>query len=130
MTINILVGQTTKQSNNYKSSMDTIRQIFEDYVQYSESTDSKSNQAAMTRSLHRTQLVTDPLDLELLINIWLYYDPTDFPSIPIVKKILKDSRPQSIDAVNRRIKNKRPNESSDTAPYADLSKLLTFLQTD
>jgi hypothetical protein len=110
--------------------MDTVRQVFEDYVQYNESTDSKSDQDAMTRNLERLQTVTNPLDLELLINVWMYYDPTDFPSIPLIKKILKDSRPASIEAVELRIKTKRPNESADTAPYSDLPALLTFLQKD
>jgi hypothetical protein len=84
----------------------------------------------MTRSLQNIKLAKNPSDLELLINVWMYYDPTDFPSRPLLKKILKDSRPESIDAVRHRMKNKRPNESSDTAPFSELSTLLTSLQTD
>jgi hypothetical protein len=123
-------GQTTSRPDKNRGSIDTVRQVFEDYIQYSESTDSKSDQAAMTRNLERLQTVKNPSGLETLINVWMYYDPTDFPSIPLIKKILKDSRPESIEAVKLRMKNKRPNESADRAPYSDLSTLLTFLQKD
>ena len=64
----------------------------------------------MTESLKSLTVVTDKADLELLINVWMYYDPTDYPDIPEIYRILKDSRPHSIEAVKNRIDNKKEEE--------------------
>ena len=105
-----------------------IKYVFENYIQYQESTDSPDNKDLMTKSLESLTIVTNKEDLELLINVWLYYDPTDFPSIPEIYRILKDNRPQSIEAVKKRIANKKEWENEDTAPYSDLKKLLERLE--
>jgi len=59
-------------------SIKTIKNIFEDYIKYNESTDSKVNKDSMTQSLENLNYVTDYKDLELLINVWMYYDPDRF----------------------------------------------------
>jgi len=84
----------------------------------------------MTKSIVSLEMLTNKEDLELLINVWMYYDPTDFPSIPKIYQILKDSRPQSIEAVKERIINKKEWESEDTAPYSDLKNLLKHLENE
>lgn len=58
--------------------VDTIKRIFYDYVENTESTDSPDEKQFMTRGLNTLQTVTDTTALELLINVWMYYDPTDF----------------------------------------------------
>jgi hypothetical protein len=107
-----------------------IRYVFEDYIQYQESTDSQDDKALMTKSLKSLTTVTDKDDLDLLINVWMYYDPTDYPDIPEIYRILKASRPHSIEAVKNRIYNKKEWETDDTAPYSDLKDLLKRLENE
>lgn len=107
-----------------------IRYVFENYIQYQESTDSHDNKDLMTKSLKSLTTVTDKDDSDLLINVWMYYDPTDYPDIPEIYRILKDSRPHSIKAVRNRIDNKKEWETDDSAPHSDLKKLLQRLENE
>ena len=107
-----------------------IRYVFEDYIQYQESTDSQDDKNLMSQSLKSLTIVTDKADLDLLINVWMYYDPTDYPDIPEIYRILKNSRPQSIEAVKNRINNKKEWETDDSAPYSDLKNLLQRLENE
>jgi len=107
-----------------------IRYVFEDYIQYQESTDSQDDKDLMTKSLKSIASVTDKDDLDLLINVWMYYDPTDYPDIPEIYRILKASRPHSIEAVKNRIDNKKEWETDNTAPYSDLKNLLKRLENE
>jgi hypothetical protein len=116
-----------KQNIEY---LKNIKYVFENYIQYKESTDSPSNKDLMKKSLESLTVVKSKEDLDLLINVWMYYDPTDFASIPEVYRILKGSRPQSIEAAKRRIANKKKWESEKTAPYSDLKKLLEQLESE
>jgi len=113
-----------KQVNNITKAIKAIKRVFDDYVAYNESTDSKDNKDLMTNSLQSLNKVTDQKHLEILINVWMYYDPTDFPSRDLVVKILKNSKPESIIAIKARIKNKKSWEKDDTAPYTELNDLL------
>jgi hypothetical protein len=108
----------------------TIEKVFEDYIKYQESTDSQVDKDSMSKSLESLNVVVEPIDLDVLINVWMYYDPTDFPSRPLIYEILKNSRPSSIEAVKTRVKNKKEWESTGTAPYADLYELLKKLEIE
>lgn len=57
-------------------------------------------------------------------------DPTDYPDIPEIYRILKDSRPRSIEAVKNRIENKEEWETDNSAPYSDLIYLLKQLENE
>ena len=107
-----------------------IRYVFEDYIQYQESTDSQDDKNLMSQSLKSLTIVTNRTDLDLLINVWMYYDPTDYPDIPEIYRILKNSRPQSIEAVKNRINNKKEWETDETAPYSDLKNLIQRLENE
>ncbi len=108
----------------------SIRYVFEDYIKYQESTDSQDDKDLMTKSLKSLTTVTDKSDLDLLINVWMYYDPTDYPDIPEIYSILKDSRPLSIEAIKNRIHNKKEWETNETAPYSNLKNLLQRLENE
>lgn len=124
------VGQIVKQDIATKQHIDNIRKIFENFIKYQESTDSRDNKDLMSKSLKSITAVTNKDELELLINVWMYYDPTDYPDIPEIYRILKDSRPHSIEAVKNRIYNKKEWETDDSAPYSDLKKLLQGLENE
>jgi len=104
-----------------------IKKIFDDYVKHEESTDSQEDKSLMKKSIESLIRLTDPNELEILINVWMYYDPTDFPSRNLVFKILENSRPESIDAIKTRIKYKKEWETDDTAPYSELNYLLKII---
>jgi len=120
--------QDKKQISNQH--IDNIRKVFEDYIKYQESTDSQDDKNLMTESLKSLTVVTDKNELDLLIKVWMYYDPTDYPDIPEIYRILKDSRPHSIEAVKNRIDNKKEWETDDTARYSDLKNLLQRLENE
>jgi hypothetical protein len=103
----------TEDTFTYKQAIKNIRDIFEEYKTNEESIESTSNKTAMTKSFKSLKNVTNKKDLELLINIWNYYDPTDFACKPEVYTILKRNKVISIEAVKHRIKHKMSWESAD-----------------
>ncbi len=113
------------ETNN--KSIQNIQKIFENYINNEESTDSPDNKDLMTRSLKSLTKVSNSDDLELLINVWMYYDPTDFPSRELVVDILTKNKPESNEAVIKRMKNKKKWETDEIAPYSDLQGLLIEL---
>lgn len=116
-----------KQPRAQQKAIGTIQRLFEDYIQYAESTDSPEDKKLMKKSLESLGRVTDAQQLEILINVWMYYDPTDFPVRGMVFRILKASRPWSKQAVQARIDHKKDWEAADTAPYDELKDLLKQL---
>ncbi|ABG58572.1 hypothetical protein CHU_1300 [Cytophaga hutchinsonii ATCC 33406] len=108
--------------------INSIKTIFDNYIEYNESTDSKGNKYLMTSSLENLTIITEPSDYELLLNIWMYYSPTDSPTLYLIPELLKKNKPESIEAVKKRIQNKKEWENENTAPYKDLYKLLQQLQ--
>lgn len=117
-----------KQDISSKKHIENIRIIFENYNKNGESTDSYENKELMSKSLKSISKISNKDELELLINVWMYYDPTDFVDINEVFRILNASKPYSIEAVKIRINNRKDWESEETAPYSDLLKLLTRLE--
>ena len=84
----------------------------------------------MSESLKSLTNIETQEDLELLINVWMYYDPTDFSCRDLVYEVLKKNVRLSIEAVNNRIKNKKDNENIDSAPFSDLEYLLKTLKKE
>lgn len=120
-------GQTKNNTIDNKKAIENIKFVFDDYVEYQESTDSQDNKDLMVKSIESLGKVTNLKDLEVLINVWMYYDPTDFPNRHLVFKILKESKPESIKAVKLRMINKKEWEINGTAPYSELNDLLKQL---
>jgi hypothetical protein len=123
--ITLCLNSILGQSNN---NINTIQVIFEEYIKYEVSIDSQENKDKILKSLNSISKTEDPNDLELLINVWMYYDPTDFPTRDYVYKILKSSKPESIEAIKCRIKNKKTWEKDDRAPYSELKELIKELE--
>ena len=97
----------------YKQAIKNIRDIFVDYKTNEESIESEDNKNTMTKSLISLQNVTDKNDLELLINIWNYYDPTDYSCRDKIYNILLQNKTNSINAVKDRMKNRMSWENAD-----------------
>lgn len=107
--------------------LEAIKNVFDNYVKHQESTDSQNNKDLMTNSLKSLDKVTEPDELEILINIWMYYDPTDFPSRDLVFNVLQKNRPESIQAIKTRINHKKEWEIDNSASYSELNYLLKQL---
>lgn len=107
----------------------TIERIFNDYNEGNESTDSQSNLDSLKQSL---QIITNSKlnenQLTLIINVWMYYTVTDFPTREFTEKVLKTHKEESISAIEKRIKNKKDWEKVDQAPYSELNHLLESLK--
>jgi hypothetical protein len=116
------------QRTQINPAIQSIEKVFEDYRKYQESRDSQDDKELVMRSLESLNSVKSQNDLEILINVWLYYDPTDFPTRNLVYRVLKDSKPESIIAVKKRQENKKEWEREDSAPYSELDYLLTELE--
>lgn len=105
-----------------------IEYVFNDYVKYEESTDSQEDKDLMLQSLEHLTEVTDTADLQLLINVWLYYDPTDFIVREPIYQILETTPAESAAAIEWRMANPKAWEDATRAPFAELPGLLRKLQ--
>jgi hypothetical protein len=112
----------------HRESINKIKIIFEMYVNAQESTDSEANKTQMKKSLESLIDTKEPEELDLLINVWMYYDPTDFPTRQLVLKALEKNKLEAKVAVKNRIKNKRTEEKKGVAPYSELNGLMDQLK--
>lgn len=72
------------------------------------------------------QSVSDK-DLPLLVNVWMYYDPTDFPTRSLIEPIFKEHRVAALNAIKKRLLYKKKWENKDNAPYSELITLQKLL---
>jgi hypothetical protein len=121
--ISILIFTLPAFSQKPRKPIQIAKTIFFNYVEYSESTDGMENKDAMKKALIELKTFATDADLPFLINIWMYYDPTDFPTRQLVEPIFFARPKASLKAVSKRIKYKRKGESSEDAPYVDLFDL-------
>src|SRR5690606_22492419 len=88
--------------------IEKIDLIFHDYISFGESVDSEHNKKTVAdclKHLENTELTSQ--NLRSLIELWLYYDPTDFPTRDLVFDLFKTRKSESIKAINNRIKEKQ-----------------------
>jgi hypothetical protein len=118
-----------KDALTYNQAMKNIKDIFEEYKTNEESIESEDNKVPMTKSLNNLHNVTDKNDLELLINIWNYYDPTDYCCRGDIYRILMENKIVGINAVKDRIKNRMSWEDEDLSG-TDFKYLLEQLEKE
>lgn len=117
-----------KNSAKTDTSITNIKKIFDDYLEFQESTDSQESKDLMSKSIQSIEKITVIEDFEILINVWMYYDPTDFPTRKLVFPVLEKNKSESINAIKNRIKNKKDWENSDSAPFSELNNLIIQLE--
>jgi len=111
-----------------QSPIKTIERIFNQYNEFEESTDSQDNLDSLKQSLLILEKgILSKTDLTLIINVWMYYTVTDFPTREYTRSVLFNHREGSIDAVKNRLNNKMDWETNDDAPFSELSYLLRKL---
>jgi hypothetical protein len=114
---------TAGQNTTTGTPIQIVERIFNNYVKYAEGTESPENKESMAKALTSLQRESIEKDLPLLINVWMYYDPTDFSVRELIVPIFNKDRASSLRAINLRLKKKRKGESDKTAPYTDLISL-------
>ena len=101
----------------------TIDRIFTAYIEFQESTDLEQNKDSLRQAIPqigRGEGEIDSTSLQLLLNVWMYYDPTDFPTRSLVEARLREEVASSIEAVDVRWRNRKEWEREDGAPFAEL----------
>jgi|UPI000647F6DB uncharacterized membrane protein YgaE (UPF0421/DUF939 family) len=113
------------QNSIYKNlkPIEVVASIFKDYISYNESVDSEENKQAMKNALETIQKEKKLTRPTLLLNVWMYYDPTDFPMKPLIESILSKHKKVALIAIEERIKHKKKWETIDMAPLSDLAYL-------
>ncbi len=122
-----------KQNAKFQNtSVQTIGRIFIAYTRNSDGIESHENKDTMKIELSELQLLDtiNERELPLLINVWMYYDPTDFDVRKLILPIFQNNRNTSIIAVRNRLKHKKKWESVDSAPYSDLVQLEKDLERE
>jgi hypothetical protein len=105
----LAAGQVTKDNEPIK----VVKQIFENYIKQQDSPDSKDNKMKMETALRVLQTKNNTEDLELLINVWMYYMPTDFPTQDLIKPIFQKDKDASVRAIDKRLKEKKEWETDE-----------------
>ena len=108
----------------------TIERIFSSYISFQESTDSNENKDSLKYAIQQIgdgPKWIDSTSLQLLLDIWMYYDPTDFPTRNYVEARLKEDVIASTAAVDKRIQQKKDWENPEYAPFAELPYLKRLL---
>ena len=111
------------QGDNQEQSVKTIDLIFRNYIKQKESSDSEGNKKEMKLALKSLQEKCDTKYFPKLINVWMYYDPTDFPTRDLVLPVLLQDKSAGLKAIEQRIRKKKKWENNDTAPFSDLLSL-------
>jgi hypothetical protein len=111
-----------------ETAIQTVRKIFKSYIELEESVDSDENKKAMTKALKQLFSTTERKDLSLLIDVWMYYDPTDYPTRKLIEPIFHKEKEATLVAVEKRLKSKKKWESNDSAPYSELIYLRSSLR--
>lgn len=107
----------------------SIQTLLTQYIEFQESTDSEENKKRMEEHLTSLKGIRKYSDFEVLLNVWLYYDPTDFPARDLVFQVLKNSRPYSTEAVRKRMVKRKKWETRESAPFSELGGLLGALRS-
>ena len=111
------------QGYHPETSIRVISRIFNNYIKVSEGADSKENETKMEESLRSLVGSVSANDIQLLINVWMYYDPTDFKTRVLIEPIFIRNKNKSLEAINTWLKNKRKSDDPNTELYSDLIEL-------
>ncbi|MEO7523529.1 MAG: hypothetical protein ABIT58_05505 [Ferruginibacter sp.] len=106
-----------------ESAIRIVNRNFKVYTSTNENVISWKTKVAMRNALTQLQLTLNNKDLPLLINVWMYYDPTDFPTRNLIEPIFKKNKMAALSAVSKRLDQRKEWEKDDKAPYTDLLAL-------
>lgn len=118
-----LASKPFAQTTPTDSAIAVIHKIFLSYRKQSENTETEKSKIAFTDAVQSISVVPELKELMILVEVWMYYDPTDFPTRNLLEPVFFRYKSATLKAVNKRIKEKRKWEKPDEAPYSDLFSL-------
>jgi hypothetical protein len=121
--LSIVIWGLGQKASSSETPIKTVNRVFKEYIKYSESTDSQENKDTVSKALKLLQASSKEKDLSLLIEVWMYYDPTDFPTRELIEPIFYKNKEAAINAIRKRIKMRAKWEDKDNAPFSDLINL-------
>lgn len=107
-----------------------MQRIFDNFVKYEDHVDSKDNKEMMKKGFRYFQENPSNAPWQLLLNIWMYYDATDFDGLPLLETLFNNNRKAVLAAIEYRQHHKFNWESADSSPFTDLEKLKKRLTAD
>lgn len=119
----IAIGQKTIKD---ETPIQTINRIFKAYMAQAEATDILENKEAMTaalNSLKNEKKIPGKTELNLLVRVWLDYNPPNFHTRKFIEPLLNRDKVTSIEIINELLLYKQSWESRNTSPGSDLEKL-------
>jgi hypothetical protein len=106
-----------------------LKNVFSDYVKYQESTDSEINKRKFINALQQVKNNQLTSAIPLLLDIYLYYYPTDFPTREYVLDVFYSMRGAALVEVERKLIIERKKiKSEEDWPYDELLYLKEKLQ--
>lgn len=111
----------------YENPVETIDLIFSNYIKYDKSIESEDDREVITVCLKQLGSKLTVEELTIILNVWMYYDPIDFPRKELTESIFKKNIGNSKIAIEERINQKLDWENENTGSYSELQKLLEKL---
>jgi hypothetical protein len=121
--LTITVSTAGQDTPATETPIQIVERLFNNYIKFGDGVESIENQVTMAKALSSLLRESSEKDLPVLINVWMYYDPTDFPVRELIEPIFNRDKPSALAAIDIRLKKKRKGESNKTAPYTDLLAL-------
>jgi len=106
--------QVPSDTAGQEEAIQVLKGIFEAYTAHEEGIDSEDNKNAVTQHLRRLGTVRRREDLMLLINMWHYYDPTDYSCRQMILDVLLRDKAAAIAALEYRMQHKKRWETGTT----------------
>lgn len=100
--INFTIYSQAKNSN--AAYIKTIREIHKDFIFNQEDTDSQDNKKAMKNALKSLKNNLKSNDIKLIIEVWMDYDPMDYPTKELVLPLLKRNKKIAVQEIDKKLK--------------------------
>ena len=113
---------------NYQDPIETIELIFSNYIKYDKSFESEADRNAITKCLKQLGTKLTVVELTIILNVWMYYDPLYFPRTELTEAIFGKNKRNSKIVIEERINKKFEWESEDSGSYSKLKNLLEKLK--
>jgi len=114
----------SQSKNNNSEYLKVIKQIHTEFISAEEDTDSEDHKTAMNHALKSIKGTLSVKEIDLLIQVWLQYDPMDYPTKDLVFPILKNNIKTTLLAIEKLLKKEIDTESSTFNDLKALKKSL------
>jgi hypothetical protein len=104
-----------------------LKAVFTEYVKYPESVDEQEDKDRLILALKKVEEQKISNCIPVIIDIYLYYDPTDFPTRDLVIQTLKPLYKQAFPLITKRIAIEKKKHAANEFPVQDLEYLVNSI---